>query len=287
MQFPGLLTNSEYQIRFTHVPTGQQVSFPGWVTQFNDQYTSEWKATPTYGRMDPLATFQRTGRVISLAFDVVAASIVEARVNLQNISTLVKFLYPVYTGNNRDMQNTLSGGPLLGFKWTNLISSKGSTAQGQLYGYLGGLTYAPNVEDGGFLTDPGVLTPSQAAALIARPVPPPVTSTGIQNLVDNLNRVEEEARADRLEAGVRAGALQRQTSFIPKTVSLSLNFTVLHDHLMGWNEGQFGGSEDTSMVFPYMPNQSINPSQGMAPGAPGSGSLPPETAAAQGEVMDS
>lgn len=285
MQFPGLLTNSEYQIRFTHVPTGQQVSFPGWVTQFNDQYTSEWKATPTYGRMDPLATFQRTGRVISLSFDVVAASIVEARVNLQNISTLVKFLYPVYTGNSRDMQNTLSGGPLLGLKWTNLISSKGSSPQGQLYGYLGGLTYAPNIEDGGFLTDPGVATPSQTAALIARPVPPPVTSTGIQNLVDNLNRVEEEQRADQLQAAVMAAASNRSSAFIPKTVSLSLSFTVLHDHLMGWNEGEFGGQAETSLIFPYMPNQSVDPSAGVAPGSPGE-ELPPEMAAAQGEALE-
>ena len=111
MQFPGLITEQEYIIKFLHVLTEQRVQFEGWVTSFSDQYNSTWNETPVYGRMDPLATFQRTGRQLTVGFDVVAANAVEARNNLKNISRLVQFLYPTYTENTRSLQNTLSGGP--------------------------------------------------------------------------------------------------------------------------------------------------------------------------------
>lgn len=255
MQFPGLLTHNEYLIKFQHIPTGQTVEFPGWVTQFDDQYTSVWNQTPTYGRMDPLATFQRTSRVISLGFDVVAANVVEARVNLDKISKFIRFLYPTYTGNERELQNTLSGGPLLGFKWTNLISSKGTALQGMLYGYTNGFTYSPNVADGGFLTDPGVATPGQTAASIARAAPPITDPKAGEN--------EEITKTIKAAHGAQRNAV---SSFIPKTVSLSLQFNVLHTHLMGWSDGTFGGGDSTSLQFPYMPNAPINPASGVAPG---------------------
>jgi hypothetical protein len=270
MQFPGLITNQEYQIDFLHVPTKNTVQFPGWVTAFNDQYTSQWNKTPTYGRMDPLSTFQRTERTISLNFDVVAASIAEARVNLDNIGTLVKFLYPTYTGNSRDQQNTLSGGPLLGLRWTNLISDKSGGGR-YLYGYLAGLSYGPNVGDGGFLTDPGIPTVNQQATEIMR------------NAQGATQQNQQVGPGQELSPSAVATGRANSSAFIPKTVSLSLNFTVLHTHLMGWSDGTFGGSDDVNLTFPYMPNQSTNPSAGVAPGAPGE-QLPVENAVAEAEV---
>ncbi len=252
MQFPGLLTHSEYLIKFQHIPTGETIEFPGWVTQFDDQYNSTWNATPTYGRMDPLATFQRTSRVISLGFDVVAANVVEARVNLDKISKFVRFLYPTYTGNEREAQNTLSGGPLLGFKWTNLISNKGTAEGGMLYGYTNGFTYSPNVTDGGFLTDPGVVQTNNAAAELARPIPAGMSDAAKAHVAEQ-------------KQGVR-NRRSKSSSFIPKTVGISLQFNVLHTHLMGWNDGRFGGKDSTNLQFPYMPNVAIDPASGVAPG---------------------
>jgi len=250
--FPGLLTHSEYLIKFEHIPTGKMVTFPGWVTQFDDQYNSEWNSTPTYGRMDPLATFQRTSRVISLGFDVVAANVVEARVNLDKISKFVRFLYPTYTGNEREAQNTLSGGPLLGFKWTNLVSDKGRSPGGMLYGYTSGFTYSPNVADGGFLTDPGVVQTNNAAAELARPIPADMSDAAKAHVAEQ-------------KQGVR-NRLNKSSSFIPKTVGISLQFNVLHTHLMGWNDGRFGGTDSTNLQFPYMPNVATDPASGVAPG---------------------
>jgi len=262
--FPGLLTHSEYIIKFQHVPTDETVEFPGWVTQFDDQYSSLWNSTPTYGRMDPLATFQRTSRVISLGFDVVAANVVEARTNLDKISKFVRFLYPTYTGNEREAQNTLSGGPLLGFKWTNLVSDKGRSPGGMLYGYTSGFTYSPNVADGGFLTDPGAGSIASAQARAAG-IPEVNWAKARTNPAFKLTD-------DAMAAVAAAHPAQRNkiSSFIPKTVGISLQFNVLHTHLMGWSGGQFGGSRrggsKASLTFPYVPNTATNPAAGVVPG---------------------
>ena len=266
MQYPGLLTHSEYVIKFVHIPTGETVNFPGWVTQFDDQYSSQWNSTPTYGRMDPLATFQRTSRVISLGFDVVAANVVEARVNLEKISKLVQFLYPTYTGGKREAQNTLAGGPLLGLQWTNLISSK-TIGGSMLYGYTNGFTYSPNVADGGFLTDPGVGTPAMAQADAFKAMTPTLTDDQRANIMSGNSVFKPNEEAQAKIAGAVAPARNKASSFIPKTVGISLQFNVLHTHLMGWDDrGVFGGEDYSGLQFPYMPNVSLDPASGVAPG---------------------
>ena len=247
MQFPGLINEQEYIIKFLHVLTEQRVQFEGWVTSFSDQYNSTWNETPVYGRMDPLATFQRTGRQLTVGFDVVAANAIQARDNLKNISKLVQFLYPTYTDNTRSLQNTLSGGPLLGFQWTNLAGSKqrgGGASDTMLYGYTSGLTYAPNVADGGFLSAPGVPSLRDQATKIAKS----------QNI--KLDAFLKTPAAAELAETTRSVA----SVFIPKTVSLNFAFTVLHTHLMGWNDGKFGGNEELNNLFPYMSSVPTNAS---------------------------
>ena len=68
----GRLANDGQVVEIFHVPTGWSVKFKAMMTQFEDAYTSEWNSESVYGRMDPIQTFQRTGRVISVGFSVVA-----------------------------------------------------------------------------------------------------------------------------------------------------------------------------------------------------------------------
>ena len=46
-----------------HIPTSFQavnrVKFEGWVTEFADQFTSQWTEEFVYGRMDPLSTTKK------------------------------------------------------------------------------------------------------------------------------------------------------------------------------------------------------------------------------------
>ena len=149
--YPALRTNEFFKIHIEHLPTKEKVAFEGWVTNFNDTYTAQWQEEMVYGRMDPLATYQRTGRSISLGFDIPNDSKAVAMKNMANVRKLIKFMYPLYKEGDMAQQNTLQSGPLLGLKWTNLISSPTNPGE-KLIGYInGGISYNPEVADGGFI----------------------------------------------------------------------------------------------------------------------------------------
>lgn len=150
---PGMITEPFFQIHITHIPTGKDVTFDGWVTEFSDTYTQRWNETQVYGRMDPLSTFQGTGRQISLGFDIVNDSLAMAESNMAMIARFLKFQYPVYQDHRLNQANVLKGAPLMAFKWTNLISSPNNKDQ-KLVGYINGsVSYAPDMSEGGFLVD--------------------------------------------------------------------------------------------------------------------------------------
>jgi hypothetical protein len=223
---PGLIGDPFFQVHITHLPTNRTISFKGWVTEFSDAFTSAWNSETVYGRMDPLVTFQNTGRAITLGFDVPSADGAEAADNLARLNRLAQFLYPVYTsGPDRTMQNTLQGGPLIGLQWTNMISNAQNGER--LIGYLGGFTYAPQLEHGAFFSTG--------------------TSTAATDTTTNEGREEGYQTRDVATSSERA--------YIPKVVSVSLNFTVLHTHLTGWyKSGGAGsytfGSSDVDSKFP-------------------------------------
>tara|TARA_R110002012_G_scaffold10463_3_gene47865 strand:+ start:4181 stop:5044 length:864 start_codon:yes stop_codon:yes gene_type:complete len=217
-----------FGIQIFHLPTSDiaknqinGVRFKGWVTEFQDQFTSTWNEEPVYGRMDPLSTFQRTARIITLAFDVVAEDADSAQQNLISVNKLITFLYPVYRGTPRTNGNTLAAAPLLGMRWTNLIADAGTGDY--LVGYLNGATYAPVITDGGFINQRAVSLPNDIT--------------------------EGSESADNPDA-TRLGLTK---NFIPKTLNLNLTFTVLHTHLAGWIETKEGfvfGNKEVNGKFP-------------------------------------
>jgi hypothetical protein len=223
IETPSLATNDFFTIKFIHLPTETEVQFKGWVNEFSDQFTSIWNETPVYGRMDPMSTFQRTSRQIALAFSVVSDSRQEAVANLANVNALIEFLYPVYQkSSGRSVQNTLKAGPLIGMQWTNLISDASSGAR--LTGYLGGLTYSPQMDQGGFvLKDQSV-------------------DTTTLRVFDSTNEVQ------------RNTTVTDKRSYIPKRLDINLDYTVLHTHLTGWyKDGQNGyvfGDKNVNGKFP-------------------------------------
>ena len=66
------------------------------MTEFSDDFTSNWNSETVYGRMDPLVTFQNTQREITLGFDVVSDNAAQAQTNIAKVNRLIEFLYPVY-----------------------------------------------------------------------------------------------------------------------------------------------------------------------------------------------
>jgi hypothetical protein len=157
-----LANEKDQRIFIQHVPTNYTVVFKAFLTQFEDALDSQWEDDTVYGRMDPISTFKRTGRIISLAWDVPAASFEEAQRNMKEASQLLQTVYPTYSqiGNN----NIISASPLLRIKFMNLIqnvSAQQATVNdpvarqfsGIVNGLLGkvnGFRFAPDLEQGSF-----------------------------------------------------------------------------------------------------------------------------------------
>ena len=84
-------------LQFTSLVDSSSVKFMAFLTSLNQTFNSTWTAEQVYGRNDPIANFQGTQRNLSLAWDVPAANIEEAILNMGKVSSLTKMLYPGYT----------------------------------------------------------------------------------------------------------------------------------------------------------------------------------------------
>ncbi len=180
------------------IGTGYSVQFKAFVDSFSDKYTSEWNNESVFGRMDGIATFKSTKRAISLSIGVPAGSIEEAKENLARISDLINFLYPNFqtTGTASNMVSA----PLVKMKLANLIvdvtkevNTYSALASG-LVGYLGGVTYQPDIDYGMYV-----------------------------------------------ERG----------NLYPKSLKISLDFTVIHTHPLGFNSTSKSPTGLRTGGFPY------------------------------------
>ena len=257
MYSPSMRESEFFKIFIRHVPTRRSTWFEGWVTTFSDNYSSQWHEEQVYGRMDPLATFMRTGRKIQLAFDVVSDDLTGAENNLAAVNELITYLYPVYeqqpNSGNRRVGQTIQAAPLIGLKWTNLIAD--ASDDSELIGYLDGVNYAPKVEEGGFGRAAGGNFIEGTAS---------TRGSGTTESMARLAAAREGSRKLPISApddavverSVRIGHVNKTSIYIPKTLSISLNFTVLHKHLPGWirTEGADGnmvfGNKQTNSSFP-------------------------------------
>ena len=139
---------NDMNLTFEHVPTGKSVTFPAYLENLADMYTSTWMAEDVYGRMDQITTFVNTRRAISVSWNVPADSFDDAKLNLQKINNLLTFLYPVYSSKAGAKGATaINQGPLMRVSFGNLIRN---ATGGGLLGWVNGFTMDPRVENGMF-----------------------------------------------------------------------------------------------------------------------------------------
>ena len=148
----------DYYLRFTHLPSALTLSFKAFVTSFEDSFTSNWTPTSVYGRMDDIQTFQNTTRQLSVGFVVPAFDADDARCNLAKVSSLMRKLYPYYSGDNPDNVSTISRSPLMRVRFANLIRNGATGVGGGLLGKVNGFTFSPVLEEG-FFDYVGILYP--------------------------------------------------------------------------------------------------------------------------------
>jgi hypothetical protein len=162
-----VLGNAKRQrIEIQHVPSGEIVMFKAFLSQFDDQYQTEFAQEQVFGRMDPIQSYRGTTRQINLAWDVPSSSLLEAEDHMERCSTLMTMLYPVYTkaGQGSDAK-VMTAPPIFKIKFANLITntatgtSKGGVATNGLFGTISGFSYSPDLDSGFFNTSDGNILP--------------------------------------------------------------------------------------------------------------------------------
>ena len=108
--------------------------------------------------MDPIKPYRGTTRRISIAFDVLAPTLEKAKENMNNYSTLVKMMYPVYgeplQGGEKGLGRTLKAPPLLRIQFLNLVKNYSDESMEEgLLGCIGGFSFRPNRDSGFFTLD--------------------------------------------------------------------------------------------------------------------------------------
>jgi hypothetical protein len=176
--------------------TGYIEAFPAFLTDFSQTFQSNWSSEDVYGRNDPIATFQGTKRTISLGFDLPAGSAFDAINNLERCSNIIQMMYPGYhqtsktittysmSDDNKEQVeitqaewkklqggdrttfeetenintgNVIGKSPLVKITFGNLI--RANKGDGGLLGWIGSLSWKPNLEMGMFVAAQGEFYP--------------------------------------------------------------------------------------------------------------------------------
>ena len=189
------------------------VLFKAYITAFNESYSSDWASEAVFGRTDPIYMFKQTTRSVTLAFKVVGASEGEAYANLGRIQELIHALYPAYTdvGN----ASTIAQSPLCRVSVLNLTPKITHRSMGQTRPFG-----------------------SYERALLGTP------SNGVLSVIKSVSLAHN---IENIEGGVYQ---EHQGAFLPRFIEVSMEFDVLHEKTMGWqNSGD--GMSFSSKRAPY------------------------------------
>jgi len=133
------------------------VSFPAFITNSSDNFTSNWATEQPYGFQDMLGIFQGTSRKITVGLKVVPESVTESAKRMAMLNKIVQSLYPAYTTIGQTGVTVPASSPIVGIKMANLIQEDGD----YLYGWLDGFNIAPNFGEAGAWRINNVLYPLQ------------------------------------------------------------------------------------------------------------------------------
>ena len=75
------------------------VSFLAFLTEFSQNYSLTYDQEEVFGRNDPIMTYRSTKRTLSLAWDLPANDLFEAKSNKIKTRMLMRLLYPEYRNN--------------------------------------------------------------------------------------------------------------------------------------------------------------------------------------------
>jgi len=256
-------TAKGHVIHWHSVATGATVHFKAFLTDFKDRYESTWNDQETFGRMDPISTFKRTGRVITLSWDVPAASVEEARFNLREAERFISMLYPTYEELNTASSSTEDAGidranqayldtleagdTATGTAENNALAAEKRVQQEILAGKRGGIKRKVGVMVAAPLFKlkfANLIMDNRDGASIRGGA----ASSGLTGKLSGLTYepdIEQGFFGHSGIDGVAEGVL------IPQTIKFSCEFTVLHTSPLGWNRKLRLSDRKRSRGFPY------------------------------------
>jgi len=207
-----------------------RVKFAAFVTQFQDNYSQNWNSTNVYGKPDSIETYRSTARNITLAWDVPSNGPFEGYGNMVKIDALIRMLYPVYKvrgdeeGRTDDWPKikTIQRPPLLRLKFANFARTPANKG---LLGHVQGFTFAPDFNQGMYNTR----DKRQFGPNIMYAAPQGIQQMG-KDFVDKM-----------------LGQDSDKVGLIPKVFKMQCQFTVLHEHDLGFDENDDFAVEK----FPY------------------------------------
>jgi len=227
-----------FHIQLKHLPSGENVYFKAMLTQFEDQYTSDWNTEQVFGRMDPIRSFRGTQRQITLGWDVVAASLAESRHNLAECSKFLRMLYPSY--GNATVTARLEDSP---------PPEEGSTTQAAAEEEVTeSRAEAPPSPQNAATIKGAPLFKLKFANLIQSAATSTSASTSIETgLVGTIDGLTYSPDVDQGFFDPVEGA--NNSILYPQTIKLSFGFMVSHEHPLGWDSNDKKFRSDG--VFPY------------------------------------
>ena len=143
--------------------TKESVEFPAFVVDYSDKYGVQWSSEESFGRTDPIKSYQSTTRNISIAVSVLAMDAEHGDRNFEEYSRLIRMLYPVYSAplaSSGANARTILAPPILDVQMMNYIYSP-SDPTGFLRGCISGLTFKPDFSIGHFIKSDGSIIPKK------------------------------------------------------------------------------------------------------------------------------
>jgi hypothetical protein len=217
----GLANIAEAVITFFHVPSETDVFFKAFITNFVEDYNSDWTPETVFGRTDPIYTFRNNTRSLTLNFKVPAATISEAYENLGRVQKLSQFLYPTY--ENIGSANTISQSPLIRLKVMNLAAKNvGGARPGKPDNRIG-TNFNPDFLDR-YRSDNN-------------------PSRGLLGFISNMTI---NHNLENNESGVFQ---EKPNTVLPKLIDISMSFSVIHEASLGWTGAAERGTMSQFLTF--------------------------------------
>jgi len=190
------------------------VQFRAALTDFKDAVSPSWDTKTVYGRMDPIATYQRTERKIDFSIDILAQDMEEAKENLKKIRTLQSYMYPTYETSTSDGFEVLSASPLIRIGFANWTPK---STQGT---YGDPLLPLPAIDPNAAHND--------------------ITLNYLLGYIDGSIDFAPDLKTPTFESF--KGNDSDIAALLPSKMSLSISFKVLHEEKVGWTadtDGKF------------------------------------------------